>query len=214
MIITAVERKRGRRRVEVYVDGRFALAMGTKLAAERAVRPGRAITPGELSALTEEEARRGAMEAAGRLLAYRLRSEQELRDRLRRKGFASEVIGETLRRLRELGYVDDEAFARLWAETRQAARPRSARLLAVELRRKGVAPEAVEQATEGISEDDAAYDAATRRFKALRKLEYRAFRERLGKFLTSRGFAYDTARRVVERCWSEVGQQSSDSAGI
>lgn len=214
MIVTAVERQRRRRRVDLFVDGRFALALGAELAAERDLRPGRSLTPAELSALVRAEARRGALESALRLLSYRPRSEHELRDRLRRKGFDQAAIVQTMARLQELGYLDDAAFARGWAETRQALRPRSRRLLASELRQRGVTQELAEQATADISDEDAAYRAAERRLKALVGLGYRPFRERLGRFLTSRGFSYDVARRTVERCWSELeGERSNADSG-
>jgi len=204
VIVTAVERQRRRRRVDLFVDGRFALALGVELAAERGLRPGRSLTPAELSALAQEEARRGALESALRLLSYRARSERELRDRLRRKDFDRAAIVETMARLKELGYLDDAAFARGWAQTRQALRPRSRRLLASELRQRGVTQEQAEQATADISDEDAAYRAVERRLRALAGLGYRPFRERLGRFLTSRGFSYDVARRTVDRCWSEL----------
>ena len=207
MIVTAVERQHRRRRVNVFVDGHFALALGAELAAERDVQPGRALTPDELAALAEAEARRSALESAMRLLSYRPRSERELGDRLARKGFGRAVIDETVERLRGLGYLNDEVFARFWTETRQALRPRSRRLLASELRRKGVASSEAEEATAGISDEEAAYQAASRRLRALRGLEYRSFRERLGRFLTSRGFSYDVARRTIERSWAELGEE-------
>jgi regulatory protein len=212
VIVTAVERQQRRRRVNVFVDGRFAVALDAELAAERDVRPGRAITRDELSALSEAEARRSALESALRLLSYRPRSEQELRDRLARKAFGRRVIEDTLRRLRELGYVDDAAFARFWTETRQAQRPRSRRLLAVELRWRGVAQEQAEEATAGISDEEAAYQAASRRLRTLRGLEYQRFRERLGGFLTRRGFSYDMARRMIERCWEELSAEPAESS--
>ena len=210
MIVTAVEPQRRRRRVNVFIDGRFALAVAADLAAERDVRPGRDLTPDELSSLADAEAKRGSFESALRLLSYRQRSERELRDRLVRKGFGRAAVEETLERLRNLGYVDDGAFARFWAETRQTARPRSQRLLASELRRRGVAQEIADEATADISDDDAAYRAASRRLRALRDLEYPRFRERLGRFLSSRGFSYDVSRRTIERCWAELGREPVD----
>jgi len=205
VIVTAVERQRRRRRVNVFVDGRFALALGADLALEQDVRPGRTLSPEELSALAEAEARRAGFEAALRLLAYRPRSEQELRDRLARKGFGRTTVEETLARVRGLGYLDDDAFARFWTETRQALRPRSRWLVASELRRRGVAQETAEEATASISDEEAAYQAASRRLRALGGLEYPRFRERLGRFLASRGFSYHIARRTIERCWAELG---------
>ncbi len=205
MIVTAVERQRRRRRVNVFVDGRFALALGLELAAERDVRPGRQLTPVELEALAESEARRAALEAALRLLSYRPRSERELHERLVRKGFARAIADETLGRLRELGYLDDAAFARFWTDTRQAAQPRSRCLLRSELWRRGVPHDVAEEATAEVADDEAAYEAASRRLRALHGLEYSKFRERLGRFLTSRGFSYGVARRTIERCWAELG---------
>ena len=204
MIVTAVERLPRRRRVNVFVDGRFALALGLDLAAERDVRPGREVTAGELRALAAADARHEALQSALRLLSYRPRSEQELRRRLAQKGLPRPAIAATLQRLRELGYLDDAAFARFWTETRQAFRPRSRRLIAGELRGRGIAAEDVEEATASISDEEAAYAAAGRRVRLLESLEYRPFRERLGRFLTSRGFSYDVARRTIERCWGEL----------
>ncbi len=203
MIVTAVERQPRRRRVNVFVDGHFALTLSAELAAERGVRPGRAVTPDELSTLALAEAQRAALQSGLLLLSYRPRSERELRGRLARKGFAGEAIDQAIARLRVLGYLDDAAFARFWTETRQALRPRSRRVLVGELRRRGVAGETAQEASAGVSDLDAAYEAASRRLRHLRNLEHRVFRERLGRFLTSRGFAYDVSRRVIERCWAE-----------
>ena len=211
MIVTAVERQRYRKRVGVFVDGELALTLGAELAAERDVRPGRTITRGEIAALADAEAKRGALESALRLLAYRPRSEKELRERLARKGFLTKPIDEAIARLRELGYLNDAAFARFWTDTRQTIRPRSRRLLTSELRRRGVDPEMAAEVTSDISDDDAAYDAASRRLGSLRGLEYQRFRERLGGFLTRRGFSYDVARRTIECCWAElVGEDGQE----
>jgi SOS response regulatory protein OraA/RecX len=81
-------------------------------------------------------------------------------------------------------------------------------LLTVELRHKGVTQEIAEQATAEISDEEAAFDAASRRLGSLRGLEYGRFRERLGAFLTRRGFSYDVARRTIERCWADTEEQA------
>ena len=206
MIVTAVERQPRRRRVNVFVDGNFALALGIDLAVQRDLRPGRPVTAADLQALADAEAHRAALETALRLLAYRPRSERELRQRLARKAADRPVVDDTIGRLRELGYVDDLAFARFWTETRQTARPRARRLLASELRRQGVSAEHAEDATAVIEDGEAAHAAASRRLRQLSGLEYGQFRERLGRFLTSRGFSYDVARGTIERCWAELNK--------
>ena len=109
----------------------------------------------------DEDARRGALEAALRLLSYRPRSEQELRRRLEAEGLRrSAPVDEALARLRELGYVNDAAFARFYTETQQASRPRSQRLLTGELRRRGIEAEHRRGGDGGVSDEEAAYAAA------------------------------------------------------
>ena len=46
-----------------------------------------------------------------KLLSYRGRSEKELRDRLRKKGYQQEDIDATVVNLRDSGFLDDEALA-------------------------------------------------------------------------------------------------------
>ncbi len=202
MIVTAVERKRGR--INVFVDGEPAIEIGAKLASERGLKPGRAITTEELAELEAADQRRRAMDYAVRLLSYRQRGVHELRDRLGRKGIDRVAVEATIKRLKELGYLDDTAFARSWTETRLAASPRSSRLLASELRLKGIAPQVASDATSEVSDEEAAYRAASVRLRSLKALEYKPFRERLGRFLTSRGFDYGVARETIDRCWTEL----------
>jgi regulatory protein len=95
--------------------------------------------------LAERRSRRAAVEdpadvlaAAARFLEARPRSMDETRRRLRDAGYRVDLVDAALDRLTELGYLDDAAFARAWVESRDRARPRSARALRDELRRKGV----------------------------------------------------------------------------
>ncbi len=64
----------------------------------------------------------------------------------------------TIQRLKENGFLGDEQFARDWVENRSTFRPRSKRMLAMELRQKGVAEEEIQQAlAETGDEDNLAY---------------------------------------------------------
>lgn len=86
------------------------------------------------------------LDAAARFLEVRPRSVAEVRRRLRDAGYRPELVEGALERMLALGYLDDAAFARTWVESRDRARPRGARALRDELRRKGVAAEHVEAA--------------------------------------------------------------------
>ena len=206
MNISAIERQKRRQRVNVYGDeGRFAFALALHLAQDAGLHTGTELSQAQVDTLQDADAHHSAHEVALRLLSYRPRSEKEMRRRLARRGIGLRLIDDTVRRLRERGYLDDEAFARFWTETREATSPRSRRLIAQELRAQGVNAETATAATASVADEEAAYRAAGRRLNTFRSLDYDTFRRRLGGFLVRRGFTYEVARRTVGRCWQETG---------
>jgi regulatory protein len=204
MIITAIERKRGRRnRVDVYVDGELRFDVARETAKDRDLRPGRSIEPAEISAIVAADERRSAFDTAGAMLARRPRSEREIRRRLAQRRCDAPIVEETVERLRALGLIDDAAFALAWAESRDRSGPRSRRVVAGELRAHGVDASIARDASATIDEEDAAYRLAQKRAVVLRDADLRAFSERLGGYLQRRGFGWDVVRDTVRRCWAE-----------
>lgn len=207
MRVTAIERQPRRRRGNVFLEGRFALALSLEVIAEAGLRVGDDLSPERLETLREADVRRSALDAALRLLAYRPRSESELRQRLARRGLPAPVIEATAVRLREQGLLDDAAFAEYWVESRSQTRPRGRRLLARELSAKGVERETAVRATEAVDDAEAACEAGRRRLRSLSGLPHPEFRRRLGDLLLRRGFSYETARETVDRLWRETSGQ-------
>src|SRR3972149_3142874 len=99
MRVTAIERQPRRRRVNVFIDGRFALALSLDVLGQAGLRPGDEVDEARLEELRLAEARHAAMASALRLLAYRPRSERELRQRLARRGVTPAIVDETIARL-------------------------------------------------------------------------------------------------------------------
>ena len=137
-----------------------------------------------------------------RLLSYRSRSRLEMRQRLSKR-FSEEAVAEAVSRLEESGYLDDASFARSWKEGREDHKPRSATLIRRELRYRGVSNELAESVTAGMDDEASAYEAGRRRLSALRGVDKRTFRRRMGNYLRRRGFATGLVIRTVDRLWQE-----------
>ena len=148
-----------------------------------------------------------ARAAADRLLRFRPRSEQELRQRLRDKGYPDPVIDAVVQELTRKDLLNDQAFAQYYAANRLLLKPMGIRTLQEELRRKGIAPavaaQALTKATAGYDELTAARALAQRRRAALAGLPSAATQRRLAGFLQRRGFSgevvYKVIREVVTR---------------
>lgn len=142
-----------------------------------------------------------AKRIAYQLLKFRSRSEKEIRDRLRQKGFPSEVIKQTIELLYRFKYLSDSEFASQWANSR-LAKPLGLRRIAFELREKGISSEIIEDTFTGIKEKYKEYDTvmelARPKFKKMKGIEEYKAKQRIYSFLARRGFNLDTINEVME----------------
>ncbi|MBP7355811.1 MAG: RecX family transcriptional regulator [Longilinea sp.] len=200
--ITALKvQKRNPNRVNVYLDGDFAFGLARVVAAWLQI--GQILTPEKITSLQAQDTHEVAYQKALQLIAIRPRSTAEIQQRLTRHGFDPTVIEATLERLKENRLLDDAAFARLWVENRSTFRPRGRRALALELRQKGIAADAIDDALDESVDDNAlALQAAERYARRLQDLDWMAFRTRLSAFLGRRGFDYQTTAEVVRQVWA------------
>ena len=202
--ITAVKaQKRNPQRVSIYLDGKFAFGLSRFVAAW--LEPGRKFSEEEIAKLLDEDTYEVAFQKALQFIQHRPRSVEETRRRLAEKGFSEDVVKATIEKLLDKGYLDDFDFARRWIENRNTFRPRSERLLAYELRLKGVADDKIGQALEkfGGDEYELAYQAGIKKAKKCQDETRFDFLKKVGGFLGRRGFHYGIVKPTVDRLWED-----------
>ncbi len=203
-VISAIERHKRGRGVDIVVDGDVWATVDREVIYEYGVRRGDAATPELLERLLSAGGDQRTYEAALSLISYRPRSEGELRQRLLRKGLPEAAIDVAMERLKRSGLVNDEEFARTWVENRgSGGGGRGKSLLAAELRAKGVAPDLISEELSDRDDESKAFEAARPRALRLHALEYVDFRRRLSGFLQRRGFGYGVINPVVRALWQE-----------
>ena len=204
--ITAIRVGKGRRkRVRVFLDGRFAFSLEAEVAVREGLRVGQVLSANQIEALTRSDHFHRCLNAAAHYLGYRPRSEAEVRERLQRRGFDGDSVHAVIAKLKEQGLVDDMAFAQFWKNNRESFSPRSQWLTKLELRRKGVGDDIIDQVVDAVDDADSAYRAAVSKARSLPQSDYQSFRRRLGEYLKRRGFGYGVINHTVERVWQERG---------
>ncbi len=146
-----------------------------------------------------------------RFLSYRPRSEKEVRDHLKLKSQKSKVkitiqnskvIDEVIEKLKEYKFIDDAEFAKKWIESRLRSRPRSARLIKIELKQKGINLETIDKMIndEGLMINDLeqAKKLVEKRIERLKGLDRQKIYEKLGRYLASKGFNWDTIKKAID----------------
>jgi len=191
--------------MNIFLDGRYTISLGAELALKEDLRVGHELSDDCIKKLAMSDQFQRCLNGALRYLSYRSRSESEIRERLRRRGFDSECIESVLAKLKEQRLVDDVAFAHFWKDNRETFSPRSQQLTRQELRRKGVVSDVIDQVVAEVDDVDSAYRSALGKTRHWPSSDYQDFRRRLGDYLRRRGFNYEVINSTVEQLWQERG---------
>ncbi|MBI2074421.1 MAG: RecX family transcriptional regulator [Candidatus Levybacteria bacterium] len=160
-----------------------------------------------------------------RFLAFRPRSEKEVRDNLKRfqsrthsassgresskkvEEVDSGIVDQVINKLKQKNFINDEEFARWWIEQRTTFRPRGLRLIKIELRQKGIDQEIVEKILRNkdikILGKDLINKLIEKRLPRYKGLEKREIYQKLGQFLARKGFDYDTIKEAIDEVFKK-----------
>lgn len=199
-------------RVNVSVDGKYRFSLDVYQVGELGIKVDKEYTEEELTEL-ESESQFGKL--YGRALEYclmRPHSAKEVRDYLWRKtrqtmtrnrrtgelisreGVSQHNADRTFNRLVERGYVNDESFARYWAENRNQTKGASQRKLTAELRAKGVEQGIIDAALGSSERSD-----QDELLKVIAKKRRRYDDEnKLIAYLARQGFSYDDIKTALK----------------
>ncbi|MFA5093082.1 MAG: regulatory protein RecX [Candidatus Omnitrophota bacterium] len=155
-----------------------------------------------LASASQSHGVQAAKEYAFLLLKFRLRSELELKARLKQKGFSQEIAQEAIDFLKDKEFIDDRIFARGWVSTR-LKRPFGLRKIKQELVQKGVDKEIIEDslacAKESYDENQIVSQLAQKRFSRIKGVDTIKAKARVYAYLIRRGFASDTVAAIVKK---------------
>lgn len=139
---------------------------------------------------------------AFRLLKFRMRSENELSGRLKRKHFDCETIAKVISFLKEKRFIDDREFTRQWIADK-LKRPLGLRRIKQELKIKGVEEniiaEGLGEVKNNYNEESIVWELARQRIKRLAGIEPKKARQRIYSYLLRRGFSLDIVCDVVKQ---------------
>jgi regulatory protein len=182
-------------RYSVFVDGKYAFSLSADALLESRLVNGQELTDGDISHFKKLSAEDKAFNLTLAYVARRMRSEGELADYFRRKEYAPELAGQIMERLRKLGFVDDEEFAKRWVENRRTLRSSSAKKLRLELRQKKIADDIIQAV---LSEDETDERQLLRELVAKKRKQSRyQDNEKLMRYLAGQGFNYDDIKNAL-----------------
>jgi regulatory protein len=147
---------------------------------------------------TQTTDRERAIELAYKALATRERTVCELRCYLERKRVGPRAIEAAIAQLQEAGFLDDVRFARQFAEDKRALELWGSERIAIDLRRRGIEPDIIEQATGASSRADELASALVLLGERVRTpLGTDRERDKAWRLLIRRGYDHELAYEAV-----------------
>lgn len=141
-------------------------------------------------------------------LAVQARSRADLEQALAKRHVPAEVAAVVLDRFQEAGLIDDADFARSWVQSRQRSKGLSSRVLAMELRRKGIDDQISEEVLAELdpeAEMQAAHRLVQRKLRSMSALDDTTKIRRLTGMLARKGYSPQMSFDVVRE---ELGAEA------
>ena len=200
MKITAVEPRR-KQMCALFIDGEYVMNLDAQTLIENRFDVGREIDDDELKEIIEKSSERRAKEKALWLISYRSHSKKELFDKLKRS-FDEESAQKAVDRMEELGLINDEEFARLYARKLVNGKKMSVKAAEFQLYRKGIDKITAEQVLGELE-----YDPQTQIIEFITKkyknIQDEKIKRRAVAALQRKGYSWEEIRQAIESLVSE-----------
>lgn len=189
-------------RYNIFVDGQYSFSLDELQLVQAGIHSGLEIDDNRLAELRNESDFGKNYIRAIDLISRRLRSEQEIRDYARRKQWASNNTERVIARLHDKGYLNDRVFAEAFVRSRLSSAKYSKKRIAMDLRKKGIAANLIQQILHDEINDHEALTALIN--KRARRYDSP---DKLKAYLVRNGFSYDD----INQCLTAYRQQHPDS---
>lgn len=199
MLITGIEPRR-KSFVQLYIDGESAVKIDKETLLKSKFRLGTEIDDEELHDLIKKSDARRAHEKALYLLEHRNHSKKELENKIARTAASREAAKAAAEHMQEIGLLDDEKFARDFAEMLFNRKKYGSRRVKQELYLKGIDRDIISEILEEYADEDDAeekiHSVLERRYPDFNEDE--KVKRRAVAALQRLGYGFDEIRRAMQ----------------
>ncbi len=141
-----------------------------------------------------------AKNSAVKFLSLKLRTAFEVEEKLRELGYEETTINRVINDLTEIDYINDYKYAVKYISEKTKLKPKSIKLLVMELDYKGISNDIVSSVIEELNPDD---DETALKLLKKRYSKYNEFDENLinkmKSYLAGRGFSYNQISKAISK---------------
>ena len=201
-IITKIEsQKKNNDRVNIYVDGKFFMAVFTELIYTFNLKKGMEIDQNNLTYILKEEMYIKAKNKALNILSKADQSEKKIREKLSSE-FEEDTIDIVIEFLLKNKFIDDDLLAQKIVNTNVNLNKCGRNKIKQNLYNKGICIESINEAISEIDKDvefENAMYLAKKRYERVKNEDKRKIYQKISQHLAYKGFDYDIIKRVLNK---------------
>lgn len=181
-------------RCNIEVDGRFYCGMKLETVMQNRLKAGMCVSLETLSRMQLESEKMTALDKALTHITSSMKTEREIRDFLKKKGYLSDVCDYVAEKMKGYGFLDDGQYAKTYAES--AGKRMGRRLIAAELKRKGVGDGEIEEALNGLTGERESALRVLGKYMRGKPVDKKTLSKAYA-YLIGKGYDYETARGAL-----------------
>ncbi|MGM9978089.1 MAG: recombination regulator RecX [Clostridium sp.] len=199
--------KKNKNRCNIYIDNVFAFGVSNELIYKENLKVGMIVDEEKLKKIAYEENLINCKETALKIIERSYKTKKEMIKRLLEKGYALEEVNETLKFLEEYNFINDESYTKAFINDR--TKTQGKQKIKYALKNKGVSDEIIEEELSKLDmekEKENANILALKKYNILIKRESDKYKlkEKIIRFLISRGYNYEVAKDAVNEILKSV----------
>lgn len=196
MIITKIKQIARTNRYHIYLDDQwFGIFMDETLVMNK-LKTGQEIDKDEIEQIKRENDKKLSFDMAVSYMEKYVVSSKGIKDYLKKKGFDDLTIANTIEKLEEYGYVNDEKFAENYFDSLSASQGKN--VIANKLRTKGISKQIIDDLMQKIDEDTQLENAILLAKKFVKNREKTAkTKQKCIAHLIYKGYDYSVAQKAT-----------------
>ena len=204
--ITKIEiQKNNKDSVNIYLDGEYALAINAELIYKENLKVKDDVDISKLQEIAEKESYIRCKESAIKIIERSYKTEKEIRDKLKQKGYEEKQINNSIDFLKEYNFINDNTYAKAFIKDKLSSK--GSQKIKYDLMKKGIAKDIIEEnliKVDKNEEKEVALNVGRKKYESIRRKESDNYKlsGKLYRFLISRGYAYDIVKDVVKEIMS------------
>lgn len=201
MIITSIEvNMNSATMATIHIDNNNFFCLPQKRIKLLNLYEGKTITPETLEYILTYEVYDAAKSAAVNYLAFKLRTSYEIKQKLSDLGYEEETINRVIENLIEIDYLNDYRYTIKYISEKTKLKPKSIKMLSMELNYKGVPSDIISNVIEelNLDENDIAFDLIKKKFSKQTSFDEKAI-HKMRTFLINRGFNYQQISKAISK---------------